>query len=169
MNHLIPYFGNIAIDKITTKMLDDFYNDKLDEGLALKTVREFHDLLRRAFSQAVKWAYLKHNPALDASPPKVPRKEVNPWTEEQTKQFLNVVNEIGEETIYEAFVFTGLRRGEMLGLKWSDIDLKKAKIRISRSLARTIKRGLYLKRCKNFKLSKTDIHLTLSSGEINKA
>jgi integrase len=145
INHLIPYFGETPIDKITTKMLDDFYNDKLDEELAPKTVREFHNLLRRAFSQAVKWGYLKHNPALDATPPKVPRKEMKPWTEEQTQQFLDVVKEIGEETIYDGFIFTGMRRGELLGLNWSDIDFKNGKIRISRSLARTIKRGLFLK------------------------
>ncbi|MDP4086286.1 MAG: site-specific integrase [Bacillota bacterium] len=76
---------------------------------------------------------------------KVPRKKVNPWTEEQTKQFLNVVMELGEETIYEGFVFNGMRRGEMLGLKWSDIDFEKAIIRISRSLARTVEKGLFLK------------------------
>lgn len=144
-NHFIPYFEDITIDKITTKMLDEFYNDKVDEELSAKTVREFHNLLRRAFAQAVKWGDLKHNPALDATPPKVKRKEVNPWTDEQTKQFLEVVTEAGEEMIYETFIFTGMRRGELLGLKWADIDLANAKIRISRSLARTKTRGLYLK------------------------
>uniref|UniRef100_UPI0005527112 tyrosine-type recombinase/integrase n=1 Tax=Mesobacillus boroniphilus TaxID=308892 RepID=UPI0005527112 len=66
-----------------------------------------------------------------------------PWTEEQTNRFLDVVKEVEEETIYETFIFTGIRRGEMLALKWSDIDFEKAKIRISRSLARTVKRGLF--------------------------
>ncbi|CAM4096921.1 tyrosine-type recombinase/integrase [Mesobacillus thioparans] len=144
-NHLIPYFNNTSINSITTKMLDDFYNDKLDEDLQPKTIREFHNLLRRAFTQAVKWGYLKQNPALDATPPKIKRKEVNPWTEEQTNRFLDVVKEVEEEMIYETFIFTGIRRGEMLALKWSDIDFEKAKIRISHSLARTVKKGIFLK------------------------
>jgi integrase len=143
--HVIPYFGTIPINQITTRMLDDFYNDKLDEGLSPKTVREFHNLVRKAFSQAVKWSLLKNNPALDATPPKVPKRKFDPWTKEETKKFLNVAKENKNETIFESFVFTGGRRGEMLGLKWPDIDFENGKIRIVRSLARTRKRGLFLK------------------------
>lgn len=70
-------------------MFDDFYNDKIDEELQPKTNRVFHNLLRRALAQSVKWGYLMHNPALDATPPKVKRKEVNQSMDKRTnKSFL---------------------------------------------------------------------------------
>lgn len=144
-NHIIPYFQKTPLNQITTRMLDDFYNDKLDEGLAPKTVREFHNLLRKAFSQAVKWSLLKHNPAIDATPPHVPNRKFELWTKDETKSFINVAGENKSETVFETFIFTGGRRGEILGLKWSDIDFETGKIRIVRSLAKTQKRGLFLK------------------------
>lgn len=62
-------------------------------GLSTKTVREFHNLMRRAFGQAIKWSLIKNNPALDASPPSITTKEVHPWTKEQTKRFLKLLDE----------------------------------------------------------------------------
>ncbi|MEH7884756.1 phage integrase SAM-like domain-containing protein [Bacillus sp. JJ1609] len=69
--HIMPFFGLTPLNLITTKKLDNFYYVKLKDGLSPKTVREFHNLLRSAFTQAVKWSLLKINPALDATPPKI--------------------------------------------------------------------------------------------------
>lgn len=55
------------------------------------------------------------------------------------------MKEVEDETIHKTFIFTGMRRGEMLGLKWSDVDFQKAKIHISCYLARAVKKGLFLK------------------------
>ncbi|MFD4820302.1 tyrosine-type recombinase/integrase [Peribacillus butanolivorans] len=68
--------------------------------------------------------------------PKVNIKEVRPWTQEQAEKFLKVVDSIGEETFYVLAIFTGIRRGEILGLKWEDIGFAQGKIHIIRSLAR---------------------------------
>lgn len=130
--HIIPYFNQTSIQSITTKNLDEFYNKKLEVGLSAETVREFHNLLRRAFSQAIKWSLLKLNPAMDATPPKISRKEINPWTKEQTKTFLAVLEAKNVEPIFEVIIFTGLRKGEALGLKWEDIDFSKGKIHVTR-------------------------------------
>jgi integrase len=143
--HIIPYFGSTPIQHITTKKLDDFYTYKLEMGLSAKTVREFHNIMRRAFGQAIKWSLIKNNPALDASPPTITTKEVHPWTKEQTKRFLRLLDKQRFDPIFELIIFTGLRRGEALGLKWEDVDFKKGKIRVVRSLARTKDKGLFLK------------------------
>lgn len=157
--HIIPSFGTMQLQTITTKMLDDFYNEKISSGLSGKTVREFHNILRRAFTQAVKWSLIKFNPVLDATPPVVTQKEVQPWSKEQTKKFLELLETKDREPIFELIIFTGLRKGEALGLKWEDIDLQRGKIRVVRSLARTKEKGLFLKDVKT-QNSKRQVSIT---------
>lgn len=158
--HIVPYFGTMPICEITTLMVDEFYHDKLDEGLAPKTVREFHNLLKKAFAQAIKWSKLKVNPVISATPPKACQlSEVNPWEEDQAKQFLKAVERAGDDTFYVVALFTGMRRGEILGLKWVDIDFKQGKIHVRRSLARVKGKGLILKEVKT-KTSKRQISIS---------
>jgi hypothetical protein len=92
-------------------MVDEFYHEKLDEGLAPKTVRELHNLLKKAFPQAIKWSKLEINPVRQATPPKLKKNVVNPWLEEDTKQFLKVVEHTDDDTFYNVAIFTGMRRG----------------------------------------------------------
>jgi len=143
--HIMPFFGLTPLNLITTKKLDNFYYVKLKDGLSPKTVREFHNLLRSAFTQAVKWSLLKINPAIDATPPKILLKEIQLWTKEQTKDFLKILETEKVNPIFEVIIFTGLRRGEALGLKWDDIDFIKGKIHVRRSLAKIKEKGLFLK------------------------
>lgn len=157
--HLIPYFNQTPIQSINSKKLDDFYHEKVEVGLAPKTVREFHNLKRRAFSQAIKWSLLKNNPVIDATPPLIVTKEIQPWTKEQTRVFLKFLESKSLAPIYELIIFTGVRKGEALGLKWEDIDFNKRKIRIVRSLARTKEKGLFLKDVKT-QSSKRQVSIT---------
>lgn len=146
--HIMPFLGDTPLNLITTKKLDDFYYVKLKEGLSPKTVCEFHNLLRSAFTQAVKWLLLKINPALDATPPKLLQMEIQLLTKEQTKDFLKVLETEKVNPIFELIIFSGLRRGEVLGLKLDDIDFLKAKIHVKRSLAKIKEKGLFLKEVK---------------------
>jgi integrase len=157
--HIMPFFGETPLNLITTKKLDNFYYVKLKEGLSPKTVREFHNLLRSALTQAVKWSLLKINPALDATPPKLLQKEIQLWTKEQTKNFLKVLEAEKVYPIFELIIFSGLRRGEALGLKWDDIDFLKGKIHVRRSLAKIKEKGLYLKDVKT-KCSKRQVSIS---------
>ncbi|MFO1441785.1 site-specific integrase [Bacillus sp. Bva_UNVM-123] len=163
--HVIPYFGKTPLQMITTKKLDEFYNQKIELGLSAKTVREFHNLMRRAFGQAIKWSLIKINPALDATPPKIEVKEINLWTIEQTKQFLKLLGSQNIDPIFELIIFTGMRRGEALGLKWEDIDFQKGKIRVVRSLAKTIEKGLFLK---DVKTQSSKRQISISAYLLNK-
>jgi integrase len=135
--HLIPYFNKQTNSSITAYHLDCFYSEKMAEGYAAKTIRELHSLLRRAFEQAIKWSLLKFNPAVNATPPKEKIKERSTWSINDVKKFIDTAKISEEETIYIIAIFTGMRRGEILGLKWSDIDLDHKKIYVTRSLAFT--------------------------------
>jgi integrase len=150
-NHLIPYFKNIPISHVSPRLIDQFYTDKLDHGFSPKYIREFHNLLNRAFSQAIKWSFLKENPVSKATPPKIKSKEVHPWTQEQAEKFLDLVKFTENEAFYIIAIFTGMRRGEILGLKWEDIDFDQGKIHVVRSLSRIRGKGLILKDVKTRK------------------
>ncbi len=108
---------------MSSRLIDQFYTDKLDQGFSPKYIREFHNLFNRAFSQAIKWSMLKDNPISIATPPKIKTKEVHPWKQEQAETFLEVVKTTDTEALYIIAFFTGMRRGEILVLKWGDIDL----------------------------------------------
>lgn len=143
--HIIPYFAGKRLEQITPRMLDHFYKQKQEDGLSGKTVREFHNLLNRAFSQAVKWSYLQHNPAANATPPKATTKEISVWNDEEVKRFLNLIESRDDYAFYLLLITTGMRRGELLALKWCDVDFDKEKIQIRRSLCRLTGEGLVIK------------------------
>ncbi|KMY43397.1 hypothetical protein AC622_03290 [Bacillus sp. FJAT-27916] len=157
--HLVTYFGQTQLNHITARMLDEFYNEKLDEGLSTKTVRELHNLLNSVLSQAVKWSLLENNPVLVATPPKVRSKESTPWNQAQTEQFLQAIQGKPDETFFILAIFTGMRKGELLGLKWNDINLVKGKIHLRRSVARVKGKGLIVKDLKT-KKSKRQISIS---------
>lgn len=142
--HILPHFGNVPINKITTKTIDEFYYKKLDEGLSPKTIKDFHNTLRNVFNQGVKWSLVVNNPVLNATPPKIEKKEMKIWNKEETDRFINYILGKENEAFYLLAIYTGMRRGELLGLKWEDIDFENRKIRIQRSLARITGKGLVL-------------------------
>lgn len=99
-----------------------FYNLKIDEEYSSSYIRKMHQLLNQAFNQAVKWNRIKYNPVTDADPPAVKKEEMKIWSFDEIKEFLeHCEGEIHYLTFLLA-IYTGLRRGEILGLKWSDVD-----------------------------------------------
>jgi integrase len=153
--HLIPQFGHMKLNQITTMELDYFYSDKIDEEYAPKTVREMHNLMKQSLDQAVKWGLLQSNPALSATPPKVLKKGMTTWNYEEVDRFLDAARVRGDEAIYTTEIFTGVRRGELLGLVWHNVDLEKQKIHIHQSLAYTKEKGLHLKDVKTKSSNRT--------------
>ncbi|WP_156185638.1 tyrosine-type recombinase/integrase [Bacillus sp. FJAT-27916] len=116
--------------------------------MANATVRKMHNLLSKALQKAVKWGLIKSNPARDATPPTVHKQRKQIWTVEEAKTFLEVCEQEGELIPFLLAIFTGMRRGELLALRWNNIDLENGVIHVVESLVRTNEKGLYVKEVK---------------------
>jgi integrase len=102
----------------------------LTPGLAPKTVRNIHAMIHRALVDALAWKYIAYNPASNIKPPKQPRKRRSVWKPNQIKEFLLSVQRDRFAALFLLELTTGIRRGQICGLKWSAVDLDGGEITI---------------------------------------
>ena len=140
---IIPVLGSIPVAKLTPADLDRFYRQLLEVGrsrgpYAPATIRRVHGIIRRALTQGVRWGWITHNPAIDASPPRVPMRELKPPDPDQVARLFRVALESDPElaTFIMLAASSGARRGELLALRWSDIDLDRGRLSIERGIVR---------------------------------
>ena len=149
---LAPDLGHLPLRRITTQRLDSYYASlSRDLGLSAATVRHHHAVLRGALGQAVQWGWIPNNPAAGASPPKIRRREITPPPLETTRQLLAAAAddhtpEFG--VLLRVLAATGARRGEVCGLRWSDINWHTNTLSINRSVA-SVAGGTIVKDTKN--------------------
>src|SRR5262249_46348366 len=117
-----------------------FLNAKLEAGLSPRTVKHLLVTLRGALAVAVKDGQIPRNVAALVDPPRAPRPEVQAFTPEQARAFLEAVKGSRMEAAYTAAVAVGLRQGEVLGLKWTDIDLETGRLNVRAALQRIDKK-----------------------------
>jgi len=134
--HIVPAFGTMKLSKLDTPNIQALYSAKLRDGLKPSSVRYIHAVLHRALSKAVELRLIARNPAASADPPKVRHEEITPLDAEQTRTFLNAARGQKYEALYVLSLTCGLRMGESLGLRWSDIDLDAGTLRVNRQLQR---------------------------------
>jgi len=134
--YLIPLLGDIRIDKLTPLAIQAAYNKMTEQGLSPRTVRYAHAILRNALEQAARWQMLRQNPAQHVDLPRQKKQEMQALSPAEAKRFLEaaVFNRWG--VLFELMLNTGLRPGEALGLKWTDIDFDKGRLHVQRSLSR---------------------------------
>jgi integrase len=136
--HINPAIGSMRLSKLTAAHVQSLYASKL-QTLKPSSVRYIHAVLHRALDQAVKWNLIPINPAANVDPPKVRQEEITPLNQDQARVFLEAARGDRLEVLYVVSLTCGLRCGEALGLKWSDIDLDKGTLRVNRQVQR--KRG----------------------------
>jgi integrase len=134
--HIVPAFGTMKLSKLDTPNIQALYSAKLHYGLKPSSVRYIHAVLHRALSKAVELRLISRNPAASADPPKVRHEEITPLNMDQTRAFLEAARGQKYEALYVLSLTCGLRMGESLGLKWSDIDLEAETLRVNRQLQR---------------------------------
>ena len=148
-NHIKPQLGSIPLADLTSLDLQRFYKHLLDggrvdrieakkkpKGLAPKTVRNIHQMIGSAYNLAMEQKLVTRNPADGCALPKAEHKEMQTLPVEQLTSFLREAKDSGVFALYYIDLTTGLRRGELLGLKWSDIDLEKGDLRVQRQIGR---------------------------------
>jgi integrase len=134
--HLVPGLGRIPLAKLTPADVQAFLNRKREGGLSARRVQMLHAVLRRALRTAEEWGMLSRNVARLAHPPRVPKHEIRPLTPEEAHQLIETSAEDRLRALWIAALGTGLRQGELLGLRWDDVDLEARRLRVCHTLAR---------------------------------
>lgn len=134
--HIIPDLGMIKLKDLNPRQIQALYSKKMLGGTSARTVILIHAVLRRALNHALKLGMIGRNPALAVIRPKFKRKEMKTLSDSQVRTFLSYAEQDRFEVLFWLAVTTGLRQGELLGLKWSDVDWANRRFRIQRQLQR---------------------------------
>ncbi len=141
--HLVPDFGNLPLDHLKPEHIQKHYTSCLNKGLSAGTISYHHAVIHVALKTAVKWGLLYRNPADAVDPPSARHKEMKTWTEDQVNIFVEAAKGSRYYILFYTALFTGMRRSELLGLKWGDVDFMFGQICVRRSLHH-LKDGSYV-------------------------
>lgn len=134
--HIVPVLGHHYIQKLTPQQVQAFYTKKMKEGYKAITVASFHNVLHKALDMAVRWNLVAKNVCDLVSPPRIQKFEIQPLTVEQVRKLLEATHGHPMEAMFKLALATGMRRGELMGLKWQDINLAAGTLQIRRILTR---------------------------------
>lgn len=143
--HVVPRIGGVRLSQLDAGALNTLYAELAASGrawgkpggLAPRTVQYIHSIIHRALKDAVRWDRLARNVADAADPPRVTaatQREIQAWTSQDLGKFLAAHRDDRLYALWLLLAMTGLRRGEALGLRWSDIDLEAATLSVRQTL-----------------------------------
>ena len=144
-NHILPYLGAKRLTQLKTADIQKHYKRLLKsgrmkdngqgKGLSNATVRGIHMVLREALDSAVREGLIPRNPADGTSPPKIHRKEKQVLTKDELETFMKLIeNDAAWYDFFYTEIITGMRQGEICGLRWEDFDREKRTLRVARSV-----------------------------------
>ncbi|MGG5737781.1 tyrosine-type recombinase/integrase [Bacillus cereus group sp. IBL03679] len=132
--HIIPSIGMIPLHKLNVMHIQKCYQSGVNSGIANNTILFQHRVLRAALNLAVKQNIISRNPATLAVIPKTEKSSIQTWTEKEVKQFLLHSQESRYHIGYLLAITTGMRLGEVLGLRWQDVDFNNHTVTINQTL-----------------------------------
>lgn len=148
-------FGRTKLGALTPGHLRQLHRQKLDRGLSRRTVNYIHVTLHKALKEAVGDALIPRNAASSVRAPRPGKPEIHPLAPDQARKLIATARETKNrfEALYVLALHCGLREGELLGLKWEDIDLSSptATLQVRRTLSQTRERGHIFEKPKNGK------------------
>ncbi len=142
--HIVPMLGDKKLTKLTSRDIQRMYNEVLEHGrvrdrqrlknpgMSAAYVRGLHTMFHNCLERAVKERLLLRNPSDDCIPPKLQRKEMKVLKPENLSAYLKAAEELGVLPMFFLELSTGLRKGELTALMWSDLDMKRKTLRISK-------------------------------------
>ena len=140
--HIAPSLGHILLVELRTEDIQSFVTDKLESGAGAATINLCLGVLHCALGQAQKWGMIDRNPADGIIKPRTRRKEMRTLSPEQARRLLAAAEESRHAVLLQLAITTGLRQGEILALRWSDIDFDSGCLMVQRQLQRVGGRGL---------------------------
>lgn len=132
--HIKPTIGHMALKDLRPEHLQRLYNNKLAAGCSARTVRYIHQVIHGALEQALKNGLVARNVSKATKLPRLKKREIRALTPEEQERFLEVLEQDRIGAAFKVLLGTGLRRGELLGLTWQDVDLEDGTIRVRRQL-----------------------------------
>lgn len=142
--HIKPSLGQIPLTQLRPEHLQHLYSDKLTGGLGQRSVRYIHITLHKALKNAVKLGMIARNPADAVTPPRVQRHDIQTWDEDEIHTFLEAAKGSAYYALFYTALYTGMRRGELLALRWSDIDFAMGQIHVRQSKTESGRRTIAL-------------------------
>jgi integrase len=165
--HVLPYCGQKELSRIELRMLNHLYLLLLRQGLSSRSVLNVHRTIHRMLHNTAQWEYVGRNAAALAQVPKQERKEMEVLDKSQT---LVLLRSVGDSLlgVYVALALTrGLRRGEIAGLKWKDVDFEADVIHITQTVQRIDGKGLLILPTKTHR-SRRAVELPDAAGQVLK-
>jgi integrase len=160
--HIIPVLGDAKLKNVTPTHVRGLYKEKL-QSLSPRTVQYIHVTLHKALKQAVNDGLIPRNATEAVKPPQLRREEICPLSPKQVKVLLEAARGDRLEVLYVLAIHTGLRQGELLGLKWDDVDLEAGALQVRRTVV-TGKGGPVLATPKT-RSSRRSVKLTESAAD----
>ena len=156
--HTIPYIGEVKLNQLTTRQIQNLYRELQQNGrrraaqkskhpgLSSSTIRGVHTMLHSALDRAVKEKLLLHNPAEDCVVPKLQRQEMRTLKPEDMRAYLEAAERRGVLALFYLELVSGIRKGELAALLWSDLDAEHGTISVSKQVGRNAVREISIPR-----------------------
>src|SRR5262249_34841573 len=135
-HHINPEIGTVRLSNLRPHHVRRLLNRKLESGLSPQTVVHTRTVLNTALRQAIGDRLLSWNPVSSVKPHKVPRRGYRQFTADQARAFLQAAEKTRLGAAFAIGLSLGLRRAEVLGLRWCDIDLDKLSLRVEQTIQR---------------------------------
>jgi integrase len=133
--HIKPSLGRVRLKDLTVAHVRGLYRERLKAGLAPRMVQLIHVTIHKALKQAVMDGLIPRNVTDAVKPPQPEKKEIRPLSPEQARTLLRAAKEERLEALYVLAITTGMRQGELLALKWEDVDLEAGILQVRRTLS----------------------------------
>lgn len=135
--HVLPTLGKVSLVKLNGQHLQHLYAKKLEEGLSTTTVHHLHMMLHKALGRAVRLGLTHRNVSDLVDPPRMRHHQMAALNETQARQLLAAATGERLEALYVLALATGMRQGELLALKWRDVDLERCSLQVRATIQRT--------------------------------
>ncbi|MFE6704566.1 tyrosine-type recombinase/integrase [Bacillus thuringiensis] len=134
-SRIIPSLGNIKLAKLTSLHMQNYVNLLRDEGLKRGTIEKIIKLIRNSLEHAIDLELITKNVAAKTKLPKGDKEELTVWNEQEVQLFLKATQDSRYSMVFHMALVTGMRQGELLGLRWKDVNLEKGHLTISQTLS----------------------------------